>query len=168
MNERYCECLVARRTDGKNKLFVFLSGFLAVMCIVLLLLSASLFLFIPAILFCVVTWYTYQLTKVEFEYLFLDHDLTVDRILNKARRKQMWTGSVRDIECLAPADSDAVRAYSHKKRTAYDFSTAQEKDRHYKLFVKRGAGLDELCLTPNEELLEILRMELPAYVFRRE
>ena len=52
---------------------------------------------IPAILFGVAAYFVYMNTDLEYEYLYLDRELTVDKVMAKSKRKRAANASFASI-----------------------------------------------------------------------
>ena len=98
MNETYVEWLVKRKTPAYMTLLKILTIMLTV-CFVLLgffLLPAM----IIAVLLGVAAYFVYLNSDVEYEYLYVDKELTVDKVMAKSRRKRVATYDLGKIEIL--------------------------------------------------------------------
>ena len=103
MNETYVEWLVKRKTPAYMTLLKILTIMLTV-CFVLLgffLLPAM----IIAVLLGVAAYFVYLNSDVEYEYLYVDKELTVDKVMAKSRRKRVATYDLGKIEILAPINT---------------------------------------------------------------
>ena len=52
--------------------------------------------------------------SVEYEYLFAEGGLSVDRIMGKARRKRVFDCEKEDVQAVAPADSFVLKEYERR------------------------------------------------------
>ncbi len=48
--------------------------------------------------------------NVEYEYVFVNGDLDIDKIMNKARRKRMFSVDADQMELLAPVGGGRINA----------------------------------------------------------
>ena len=112
MNETYVEWLVKRKTPAYMTLLKILTIMLTV-CFVLLgffLLPAM----IIAVLLGVAAYFVYLNSDVEYEYLYVDKELTVDKVMAKSRRKRVATYDLGKIEILAPIKSWHLDNYKNR------------------------------------------------------
>ena len=99
MNDSYLEVMVKRKTNvlaliGRNTLvglgaLVFLVGFLSDIFLILAIVAGLLFL--GAFLF-------HRQIGVEFEYLYLEKTLSIDKISNQTTRKKLAEYSMEHLE----------------------------------------------------------------------
>ena len=54
--------------------------------------------FIAAVACGVLTYFMFQWTDIEFEYLYLDKEITVDKVMARTRRKRAAVLDVNKIE----------------------------------------------------------------------
>ena len=103
MNDALYEQLVSRRT--KPLYYILLGGafLLAVLIAVLGTMFFGVFSFIAGALIALIAYYfiSPQLS-VEYEYTILNHDLQIDAIYNKSRRKPKLTLDIQTAEIIAP------------------------------------------------------------------
>ena len=115
MSESYVEYLVQRKATPLNKAvlvcryvwtgFFVLFGFLGNV--------TSLFL---GIIFAGISYFTTLRLNVEYEYLFLGKDLSVDRIQARSKRKKMQEFDLVRMELLAPVSSHRLDSYKNSNR----------------------------------------------------
>ena len=55
--------------------------------------------------------------NVEYEYVFVNGDLDIDKIMNKARRKRMFSVDADQMELLAPVGAVELMQYKKIKST---------------------------------------------------
>ncbi len=87
LNESYAECLIKKKPPGPAPLIKIL------LAVGLLITAGSILLFglagfIAFAAMCAFAYHTIQNLNVEYEYLLVDKIFSVDRILNKMRRKR--------------------------------------------------------------------------------
>ena len=104
MSDAYVECLVKAKPSVLGKIGGFVLTALTVVCVlaIFVLPPLMLFAFIGAILFGVGAYFVKMFTDLEYEYLYLDKELVVDKIMNKTRRTRVATYQLDRIEILAP------------------------------------------------------------------
>ena len=163
MNETYVEWLVKRKTPAYMTLLKILTIMLTV-CFVLLgffLLPAM----IIAVLLGVAAYFVYLNSDVEYEYLYVDKELTVDKVLAKSRRKRVATYDLGKIEILAPIKSWHLDNYKNRTDKTVDYSSGEEKqpDRRFAFFYD---GKQRVLIEPNEEMIKAMQTVAPRKVFK--
>ena len=163
MNETYVEWLVKRKTPAYMTLLKILTIMLTV-CFVLLgffLLPAM----IIAVLLGVAAYFVYLNSDVEYEYLYVDKELTVDKVMAKSRRKRVATYDLGKIEILAPIKSWHLDNYKNRTDKTVDYSSGEEKqpDRRFAFFYD---GKQRVLTEPNEEMIKAMQTVAPRKVFK--
>ena len=163
MNETYVEWLVKRKTPAYMTLLKILTIMLTV-CFVLLgffLLPAM----IIAVLLGVSAYFIYLNSDVEYEYLYVDKELTVDKVMAKSRRKRVATYDLGKIEILAPIKSWHLDNYKNRTDKTVDYSSGEEKqpDRRFAFFYD---GKQRVLIEPNEEMIKAMQTVAPRKVFK--
>ena len=104
MSDAYVECLVKAKTSMAAAFFKFLLIAVAVICFLAMFIGISI-AFIPMLLAGGGAYFVNLFTDLEFEYLYLDRELVVDKVMAKSRRKRVATYSLDRVEILAPIKS---------------------------------------------------------------
>ncbi len=163
MNETYVEWLVKKKTPAYMMLLRILSIMLAV-CFVLLG-----FFSIPAmiigVILAVAAYFVYLNSDLEYEYLYVDKELTVDKVMAKTRRKRVAVYDIGKIEILAPVKSWHLDNYKNRTDKTVDYSSGEEKqpDTRYVFFYD---GRQRVVFEPNEEMIKAITMVAPRKVFK--
>ena len=162
MSDIYVECLVAAKK----------STFAKVLTVVLIILAVIFFLATPlfpvAILLAIVAgigaYFANLFGNVEYEYLYLDKEFTVDRILAQSSRKRVAAYSLDRMEIFAPINSWHLDNFRNRNVKAVDYSIGQElqPDERYVMYYEGGV---KVILSPSEELVKALKNVAPRKVF---
>ena len=164
MNDSYKELLVKKEQGMKDKL-------LRVVCVIptiflgfLTLLTENMIIFILAIAFGVLDYFVFQWTDIEFEYLYLDKEINVDKIMAKNKRKRVATLSVEKMEILAPEKSHELDSYRHREVKATDYSAGKDLPEQ-KLYVMYYEGNQKYLLNLDEDFAKTVKGIAPRKVF---
>lgn len=163
MNETYVECLVKKKTPMYMAFLKILSMVLAV-CFVLVG-----FVFIPALILGIVigvgAYFLYLNADLEYEYLYVDKEITVDKVMAKTKRKRVAVFDVGKIEILAPIKSWHLDNYKNRNDKVVDYSSGEEKqpDKRYVFFYE---GSKKVIFEPNEEMVKAIQFVAPRKVFK--
>lgn len=164
MNETYVECLVKRKTPGymsflKILLIMLTVGFVLVGMVFIIAL-------IPAILFGVAAYFVYMNTDLEYEYLYLDRELTVDKVMAKSKRKRAAVYSLDKMEIVAPVKSWHLDNFKNRQTCKnVDYSSGEEKQPD-KRFVFYYEGNQKVIFEPSEEMVKAMQFVAPRKVFK--
>ncbi len=162
MNEVYYEILVARKKDPKLQMGQIVTVLLAGVCAV-----AVLFGFIYGILlapiFGLMCYFLTIRNKVEYEYLYVDKELQIDRITNQSKRKKLETLDLNQLEILAPIRSHELDSYRKRAGVILDYSSGEETNDPQKYMLVIGDK--KVVFEPTPELVQTIRMFAPRKVF---
>lgn len=163
MNETYVEWLVKKKTPAYMAFLKILTIMLAVCFIVVG------FLFLPALLIgiimAVAAYFVYLNSDLEYEYLYVDKELTVDKVMAKSRRKRVATFDLDKMEIVAPVKSWHLDNYKNRSDKEVDYSSGVENqpDRRFIFFYD---GQKKIIFEPNAEMIKAMQMAAPRKVFK--
>ena len=162
MNDTYIELLV-KKPDSKtatllHKIMIgvgavlFLAGlftYLVFMLLGLVLLIGSI---IPMLF-----------TDIEYEYLLLGKEFTVDRIRKKENRKTVADYDLGTMVVMAPKGSEQLKRYEQLK--VVDYSSDSEEGNPYEIVVDGKAGKIRVLVDTTQELVDTIRRMSPRNVY---
>lgn len=163
MNETYVECLVKRKTPAYMKFLKILSIMLTVCFIVLgMVFLVGLLL---AIIFGVAAYFIYLNADLEYEYLYVDKELTIDKVMAKSRRKRVATFDLNKMEIVAPIKSWHLDNYKNRTDKVFDYSSGEERqpDKRFLFFYD---GQKKIIFEPNEEMVKAMQFSAPRKVYK--
>lgn len=163
MSDYYTEQLIKKRTTMKE---IVIKAFVTALTIVsvLVVFLFPLGILLPVIL-VVVDVVVFQRLNVEYEYLFVNGELDIDKIMNKSKRKRVFSVNVNDLELLAPADAPELRA--HQGTKIFDYSSMNEGARVYAIIVIEKGQKKKVIFEPNDTIIEGFYMHAPRKVIKR-
>lgn len=161
--ESYVECMVAQKTPGYKLFIKYLLIGLTIVAALAMFVFGTL-AFIAAIILGVGAYFYSMHVDVEFEYLYIDKEIVVDRIFHKAKRKRFATYSVDKIEIMAPIKSYHLDDYKNRQVKVFDISSAEEKqpDLRYVFFYE---GAQKIIFEPNEAFVKAVKNVSPRKTF---
>ena len=163
--EGYVEHMVARKPDRLMMILRVLGIVLGTLSFGFTMVAPVSILFvILAIALYVGAYFAHMRIYVEYEYLYCDRELTVDRILNRAKRKKVANYSVERMELIAPERSHKLDSY--KNNRAYkdvDYASGEEHPRE-KRYMMCYDGKERVLLEPGEEIIKAIRNIAPRKV----
>lgn len=164
MNETYVEWLVKRKTPAYMTLLKFLTIILAA-GFILLGAAGYLLAMIIGIVFGVAAYFVSLNADLEYEYLYVDKELTVDKVLAKSKRKRVAVYDIEKMEILAPVNSWHLDNYKNRADKTVDYSSGEEKQPDHR-FVFYYDGQKRVIIEPNEEMIKAITMVAPRKVFK--
>ena len=164
MSDAYVECLVKAKTSVAATFFKILLIAIAVISFLIMFFTMISLAFIPMLLAGVGAYFLNLYTDLEYEYLYLDKELTVDKVMAKSRRKRIATYSLDRIEILAPIKSYRLDNYKNRDVKVKDYSIGEERqpDLRYAMFYEGG---EKVILSPSPEMIKIMKNVAPRKVF---
>ena len=100
--------------------------------------------------------------NLEFEYSYFNGDLDVDKIMNREARKRLFSAKVKEMDIIAPTDSDALRGYQHLK--VLDYSSQKPDRSTYEMVATYRGEKVRMRFEPNNEMLNAMRDIAPRKV----
>lgn len=161
MSETYVECLVARKSSFALRLLKTILMMFTV-CFFVIGLASPLFL-VVAIVFGVASYFAYMNADIEYEYLYLDKEISVDKVLAKSRRKKAAVYNIEKMEVLAPVKSYHLDAYRNRELKTVDYSSGEADDKNKYMMVYEGNV--KVILEPNAEMVKAIQSVAPRKVF---
>ncbi len=163
-SETYVECLVARKPSTLMKFLKILLIMLAVAFIFLGLLGYFVAMLL-GIVFGVGAYFVSQLVLIEYEYLYLDREITIDKIMGQSRRKRVATYEIDRMEVMAPMNSYHLDNYRKREVKPKDCSSGVvgQPDTRYALYYE---GNEMLIFEPNEDMVRAIMNVAPRKAFR--
>lgn len=166
MSDAYVECLVKAKPSILGKIGRAVLMTLMVICIlaIFVLPPLMLFAFIGAVVFGVGAYFVRMFTDLEYEYLYLDRELVVDKVMAKSKRKRIATYQLDRIEILAPFRSYHLDNYKNRNVKVKDYSIGEvlQPDKRYAMFYEGG---EKIILSPSEELIKAMKNTAPRKIF---
>lgn len=162
MSETYVECLVARKP---STILTFLKILLIMLTVVFVVIGV---VFIPGLLVAIVAgvgaYFATMNANIEYEYLYLDREISVDKVLAKSKRKKAGTFAVDQMEIFAPLNSHRLDSYRNRELKTLDYSSgvAAQPERRYMMVWN---GNTKIILEPNEEMIKAVQSIAPRKVF---
>ena len=107
-------------------------------------------------------------TSAEWEYSFVNGELTIDKILGKRKRKPGESYDIRKAEIIAPANSEEIISRS-QYLTKIDYTGSNNIDNHYSIIIDDVEGVKgALMITfePDERMLDAMYNVRPNIIKR--
>lgn len=162
MSESYVECLVKAKPSFVGKAGKVL---LIVLTVILGLGGFVAFpLYLAAIATGVGAYFVNIFTDIEYEYLYLDKEIVIDKVMAKSRRKRVATYSLDRVEIFAPVRSYRLDNYKNRQVKVKDYSIGEElkPDLRYVMYYEGG---EKILLSPSEQMVKIMKNAAPRKVF---
>lgn len=162
MGETYVECLVkAKQSTPAKVLKVFLVALTALMVVAMMILPVTL---IVAIITGVAAYFVNLYSDLEYEYLYIDRELVIDKVMAKSKRKRVAVYNIDRMEIFAPIKSYHLDSYRNRNANEKDYSVGEElkPDLRYVMYYEGG---EKIILNPSEDMVKAIRNIAPRKVF---
>lgn len=161
MSDFYTEQLVKRKTTAA--VTIQKTALIALTVISFLLIFMIPFAIIVPVVLIVLDVILFKRMNVEYEYLYVNGDLDIDKIMSKEKRKRAYSMNVKDMEVIAPKGSHELDPYQNVK--PMDFSSGEEGHKMYVMVVSQNGKTEKVIFEPNETILDGMRLLAPRKVF---
>lgn len=162
----YKEQLVVKKStssDFAKKVMILGGAALIILGCVFFLPISGQFYFIPLLIVAGVIYAMfvfYPQLNTEYEYIFTNGDLDVDKVIGKAKRKRMATIAMNTVEEFGRYDPAAFEGRSFSTRL-FACSAPTDPDTYYAVLTHPKHKDMLLVFNPNEVILESIREYLP-------
>lgn len=164
MNDTYVEVMVARKKSPLVDIGRVLLYGLAVACFLITLLAGALFL-IGTIIFGALAYFVVPMFDIEYEYLYIDKEISIDKIMAKEKRKKVYTVDLNKMEIMAPERSHELDSYKARNLKVHDFTSNLPDAKVYSIVYAAGTeGTVLVNIEPNEEMLRAIKNVFPRKV----
>ncbi|HHX72350.1 MAG TPA: hypothetical protein GX701_05415 [Clostridiales bacterium] len=165
METGYIEYMVRRLPqpmDALKKLGIALVG-IAIMAAGIIWAGILSILIIGGVL--VGVFWLYKQFEIEYEYIYTDGQLDVDKIIARERRKSVLTIDVTEFEVFAPVKPEYFGAFEKQEfQRRIDASTSPlSKERWFAVYQGEG-GKTLLIFEPNQTIIQAIRRQIPSRV----
>ena len=162
----YVECLVSSKA---SPVMVILKGVTLALTILFAISSLLLGFGIVAMILAIVSGVAYYFVSlnasIEFEYQYCDREITVDKVLNKSKRKNIGKYDVGRIEAMAPSKSYHLDEYKNKTYKVLDFSAREKNPQPDPTYTFYYDGKEKIIFEPSKEFVEAVKNVAPRKVF---
>lgn len=161
MGDFYTEQLVKRKKASSATLIKVLLIVLTVLSVIFVFMFP--FGILGPVIMIALDVFIFRSMDVEYEYLFVNGSLDIDKIMAKSRRKNMFSMEITDLEMMAPSGSPELRPYQGLKGT--DYSSGMPGVDTYELIVVNNGEKKKIIFEPNKTVCEGMKMLAPRKVF---
>lgn len=166
MNDSYVEILV-KKQSGQADFAIKLGMVILTAALALAVVFTGIWLLaIPAVLLLVADGIFLPRLDVEYEYLYVSGELTIDKIIGKTKRKNCVQVEMDKVEIIAPQDSDRLSDYRNLKCTEYDYTSHKDNVAPYVCIYHEETAVKKISFEPDDKMLELMRQTSPRKIVR--
>ncbi len=163
MNDSYVECMVKRKDSVWNPIIKGVIYALTVISAILALMGMVV-MYIPVIGLILLIIFWMPNLDLEFEYLYLDKEITIDKVMNKQKRKRICVLDLNKMEFIAPENSHELDSYKNRNAKTRDFSSKDPEAKKHVMVYNAESGAELICMEPNVEMLKAIRTVFPRKI----
>jgi len=130
--------------------FVFGGGFIGPLVVVGVVIGGS---------------YLVKSFNLEYEYALTNDELDIDKIMNKERRKRLFTVNIKDIEMMAHVTDGMRKGDMERAQKTIDVSSGEEGPDTYVILFRHQNNLTKLIFEPNDSIQRNIFRQAPSKVF---
>ena len=167
MSDLYTEVLVKKQQTGKDKVIKGVLIFFTVLFAAAGIMMNPLILLL-ALELGIVDYFFIPKLSVEFEYLYVNGELDIDRIYSQSRRKRAASYELSNMEILAPYQSHQLDSYKKNQSIKrYNYSSGIEGQglKPYAFVISKDNTMQMVIFEPDEVMLKDIRNRAPRKVF---
>lgn len=118
------------------------------------------------IVLAAVTFFLKKQLYVEYEYVFTNGEIDMDKILEMKKRTKAISFSIKDIELMAPEGSDFIRDFKNKPAKVLSLHPKNTDKKIYIAMVTGGMKRVQLRFIPDEQFISLCYKYNPRAVKR--
>lgn len=165
MSDLYSELIVKRKTPPTEQAAKILMIAATAAAGIFYLLTLEGILLIGLVALAAADYFVLPRFNLEYEYLYVNGELDIDKIMGKAKRKRVCSLEMNKLELMAPLSSHALDSYKNNKNiNMTDYSSGVENKGRYGLVMQGDNGPFMIILEPNEEILNDIKRIAPRKV----
>ena len=100
---------------------------------------------------------------MEYEYSLLNHDLDIDAIYSKEKRKSKMNLDIQNAEIIAPKGSHRLDSY-HPEATC-DFSSRNANAKIFAIMIPINQKMTCIYIEPDEKMIEHMKQWMGMKMF---
>ena len=164
MGESYTEVIVKKRKTTQDTIFQALLVVLTVVAVLSFFVLGIVGLVI-LVAVAVADYLLFPSFDVEYEYLYVNGEIDVDKIMSKQKRKRIYSANLRELEIMAPTGSHALDSYNNRSDIKIlDYSSKMADHKTYTIIRQGEKGMERLIFEPDEIILQDMKRFLPREV----
>ncbi len=130
--------------------------------VMIILCALSLFFVIYAIgilttaILVVLTVILFRYYDAEYEYIFVDKYMDVDRIMARSSRRRLNSYDFAKMEIMAYPGHDKLQTYERMNCKTYNYASGYHPEKEYVVFINHNSEMVRLIIEPKDEIIEAI------------
>lgn len=164
MTDTYVESMVKVKPSGLMSFLKYLTITLTVLLGIATLLTGIVIALILAVVCGVLAYFISLNSSIEYEYLYCDKEVSIDKIMSQTKRKHVAKYEVEKMEILAPIKSYKLDDYKNRQCKEIDYSSKEaDKPGRYVFYYE---GQQRVVIDPSQEFVDAIYNVAPRKVFK--
>lgn len=164
MGESYTEVIVKKRKTTQDTICQALLVVLTVVAVLSFFVLGIVGLVI-LVAVAIADYLLFPSFDVEYEYLYVNGEIDVDKIMSKQKRKRIYSANLRELEIMAPTGSHALDSYNNRSDIKIlDYSSKIADHKTYTIIRQGEKGMERLIFEPDETILQDMKRFSPREV----
>ena len=161
MNDNYVEFMVKKKTPVWQTCVVWLLlAISAIGAVFYIILPINIIPIIVAVVAGVGFYFLRLNFDLEYEYLYVDKEMTIDKIMGKSKRKTVRKIDMDRVEMVAPEKSWHLGDYKNRQLKVEDFTSGEAKERYVMI-----TDSSKVLIEVNDELIKLFKNTIPRKIF---
>lgn len=165
MNDTYVECLVARKPSPAAPVIKAVAIGITAALIIFGIMMMNIVFLLPGLACAAACYFLLPTLSIEYEYLLLSGEFTIDKIMSKENRKNVLTVTLDKMDIFAEKGAYQLDSYNNSNLPEKDFSSGEEGRRQFVMVLHNSNAKEKLILEPNDEMIEAMKLYYPGKVF---
>lgn len=162
MKDAYVEQLVIRKISMLNMMLRVCAIVSGILITYILTILVGLISLVAAFVIIYGVYYLFMMTSIEYEYVLVNGELTIDIIYGKNKRKTAGVFDIRKAEIITKTGSSSAVSYERNEQMkTFDYTSGTEENEVYLLVAAYGASNAKIYIEPSKEMLEAIRTQAP-------
>lgn len=168
MGDQYTELLVKKQPSAQDSIKKY-----GLILLTVVALAGGLFLnpllLIAGVALGVACYFLLPRLDLEYEYLFVNGEMDVDKVMAKAKRKRAKSFSIREAEIVAPVSSHRLDSFNNMRNLkTLDYSSGNPSAHRLAVIVRDEKDIFKIILEPDEKLAQMMFNCAPSKVFLKD
>lgn len=97
-------------------------------------------------------------SDVEYDYLYIENDLEIDKVINKSRRKHVLTLHLAHAKRIAPEGSPSLGGYEGRGTlTVKDYTSGDESKLRYVVIMEKDEKPVKILIEPDTHMKDLMK-----------
>jgi len=139
----------------KTRMYTLLNICVYIFGVIAAISMVTIPIFVLSLLIALACYFGKKKLYVEYEYTFTNGEIDIDKIVEKKKRKRVINFQIKEVELLAPEDSNYVRDFSNKPVEIVNYFPITTDGKIYAAMLTSGNKRVMIRFLPDDEFLKL-------------